>query len=144
MRRALAIALAAAVLSGCAMRVHTEDPRALVTVDGQTGRGEVRVRRAGPPHTARVTVRGPDGRRASTTVKRSFSAWTAIGALYTYGICLIVCWTYPEQLYVPLPPRATTSWDAWEGAADDPWLQPPGTMLPPQGSQPPDAEGGAR
>ncbi len=124
MGRALAIALLLA-LGGCTtLRVYTDDPRAQIFVDGRLrGRGEVMIRRTGPPHSAQVLVKAEDGRLATANMRRQFTLLTVVFGLPTYGICLAMCWEYPgASLFVPLPGRAPTSgWDA----ADSPWLRPP-------------------
>jgi hypothetical protein len=58
-----------------------------------------------------------------------------LGALLTYGTCLIFCWEYPDTVLVTLPPPgySSHSWSSWTppggqggpGVVTDPWLQPP-------------------
>jgi hypothetical protein len=121
--RALAIALAVALGACSTMRVYTDDPRARIVIDGRMrGYGEAYLRRTGPPHTARVLVTAEDGRRAAASTKRSFTVLTLALGVYTYGVCLVACWSYPYDLFVPLPaPTVSAGWDA----ADDAWLRPP-------------------
>ncbi len=134
MSRGAAIALAAALCACSTLRIHTDDPRARIAVDGRPlGRGEVRVRKTGPPHTASVLVTAEDGRRATAKVQRHFTFGALVGGLFTYGVGLFVFWSYPDELFVPLPARAAkTGWDE----AADPWLTPPSGWEEPSAPSP--------
>jgi hypothetical protein len=138
--RVLAALAAALLLGGCVTAgVHTSDPDARIWVDGRQLHKDARVWSVGPPHTARILVIAKDGRRARHAVSREFSWFTFVAGLRTLGVCFALCWTYPQEIVVPLPPpRPTVAWDAdpaddpWGTAADvSPWSAPPS---PPPGA----------
>lgn len=122
----LAVALGA---TGCAhtnftSRVTTSEPDAVVWLDGRPVRGGGRVWALGPPHDGQLLVVARDGRRTRAVVSRRFTPGSLVMGLYTMGACLVLCWAYPEEIYVALPPSPPAlGWD--EDAPDDPWLTPP-------------------
>jgi hypothetical protein len=120
-----AAALATVLATGCATsRIVTNDPAARVYVDGRLLRPGQRFVATGPPHTANVLVLAKDGRRAYTRVSREFGFGTLFRGLYTMGACWLVCWRYPHEVTVLLPPPSpVSSWDAAPLA--DPWALPP-------------------
>ncbi len=129
MRPQVAAALAAALLgpgaAGC-VHVRTNDPRAILYFDGRAiGPGEGRLVSIGLPRTARVVAIAPDGRRARALVERELSSGAIDAALHGAWPCLLLCWTYPPEVVVPLPPaRAPRGWD---DDAADPWARGPGS-----------------
>jgi hypothetical protein len=128
--RAAFAALAALAVAGCAtVRVSSTDPAASIYVDRRlAGQGHAELQRMGPPRTARIEVETADGRRATTTVSRAFVVETALLAIPTFGLCLLSCWLFEDDVVVPLPPRDASSWDAVPG--NDPWLRPPPEAAP--------------
>ena len=128
MARIVAI-LALAVASGCAVlgtKIVTDEPEALIWVDGRyAGRGEARIRQIGPPHTGRILVTVPDGRRGRAIVQREFTSRTLDSGIRSLGICLAFCWEYPREIKVDLPPPQPRSGWAIE-PEKDPWLLAPG------------------
>jgi hypothetical protein len=141
------VALAA---GGCGTTtIVAGDPGARIFADGRLlGRGQGQLTRRGPPGGTTVVVRTDDGRQEQTIIKRQFTALTLLGGLFTYGICLIACWEYPDMVAVPMasayhPYGAPPFPGAPAGYAPppvvDPWLQPPGGYAPPvsQAPQPP-------
>jgi hypothetical protein len=127
-RGALLLAAAILVAGGCAARtkIVTDDPDALVWVDGRyAGRGEGRVRKVGPPHTGRILVTAADGRRGRAIMQRAITATTVDLGLRSLGACLVFCWEYPATVFVAMPaPKPRSGW-AIEPERD-PWLLPPG------------------
>lgn len=128
------LALAAALAVGCAghaTRIVTDEREALIWVDGRyVGRGTGTIRQVGPPHTGRVLVVVPDGRRGRAIIQRAFTSDTATSAFRTLGICLALCWEYPAIIKVPLPPPRPKG--GWALEPDrDPWLLAPGTAPTP-------------
>jgi hypothetical protein len=131
----VAAALAAVLLGGCfTTRVSTSEPGATIWFDGRPVGKSGRIWSVGPPHTARVLAIAKDGRRGRTMVDRQFT-WVTFGAgLRTLGVCFVFCWTYPEDVTVPLPPALpVVGWDVdpradpWGAAADDSaWSRAPG------------------
>jgi hypothetical protein len=100
------------------------------------GKGHGEVTRRGFPGSTRVVVKTDDGRQGELVVKREFTAMTLVMGLFTYGVCLIACWEYPDTVLVPLPPdgpATATAGYAPPGAppAADPWLTPPAGWQPP-------------
>ncbi len=135
-RAPLAAGLAALLLGGCVTsRVLTDDPDAVIWFDGRPVGRSGRIWSVGPPHTARVLVVAKDGRRARATVDREFTWVTLEAGLRTLGVCLVLCWTYPQDIVVPLPPRRPdVGWDVdpgfdpWgDGADGSAWTLPPRT-----------------
>ncbi|HEX9307567.1 MAG TPA: hypothetical protein VF894_08755 [Anaeromyxobacter sp.] len=131
--RALAAIALAAVLNGCATtRVTTSEPDAVIWFDGRPVGTSGTVLAMGPPHTARVLVVARDGRRARALVTRELTRDTVEAGFHTMGFCLVFCWSYPEAVHVPLPPRERkVAWDddpaasAWAVAPVDRWALPP-------------------
>ena len=130
--RTLALAAAASLaLSGCATtRIYTDDPEARVYANGkEIGRGHGELRQWGPPHTAEVWARAPDGRRGRLHVKRHFGFGALALGVVTYGVCWFACWQYPETVYLRLdePPARTVPVASWDvvPAVEDPWMAPP-------------------
>jgi hypothetical protein len=142
---ALPLVLALACSAGCAMRgtrIRTDDPEALIWLDGQfVGRGAGEVRQLGPSHTGHILVTAPDGRRARAIVARQVTQGTVDSAVRTLGLCLVLCWEYPREIEVPLPPaRPKSGWaiepeaDRWllaPGAGPTDWDAPPRWLAPP-------------
>src|SRR5512145_3483956 len=125
----LAAILALACASGCAVRttrIVADDRDGLVWVDGRyTGRGVGVVHRVGPPHTARILVTLPDGRRGRALMQREVTPRTVRRGLRTFGICLAFCWEYPDEIQVTLPkPKPKSGWAV--DPEKDPWLLAPG------------------
>jgi hypothetical protein len=153
-------------VAGCGTtRIVTSDPTARIFVDGQLlGRGLGELTRRGAPGTTTVTAKTDDGRQEQTTIKRRFTEWTFLGGLFTYGICFVFCWEYPDTVLVSLPAPAHQGPQGGEppsggfgappqGGAVDPWLvAPPGwqprtapaTTAPPTPRPPPAAIAPAR
>lgn len=138
-RFALAVVLTAA-LGGAACgttSIVATEPTARIFVDNQMiGRGHGEITQRGTPGSATVVVKTDDGRQEQTMIRRKVTGLTLLGALLTYGTCLIFCWEYPDTVLVTLPPPgyssyASTSWGmpggqgAASGVVMDPWLQPP-------------------
>jgi hypothetical protein len=126
---ALLLALSLALAGGCAIagtRIVTDDPQALIWVDGRyAGRGAAKVRQVGPPHTGRILVTAPDGRRGRAIVQREFTSHTFDAGIRSFGVCLVFCWEYPGEVRVDLPPPKPKSGWAIE-PEKDPWLLAPG------------------
>ncbi|HET6282396.1 MAG TPA: hypothetical protein VFH73_15625 [Polyangia bacterium] len=136
---ALAVVLTAALGgAGCGTTsIVATDPGARIFVDNQMiGRGHGEITQRGTPGSATVVVKTDDGRHEQTVIRRKVTGLTLLGALLTYGTCLIFCWEYPDTVLVTLPPPghssyASTSWGmsggqgAPPGVVNDPWLQPP-------------------
>jgi hypothetical protein len=142
--RGLLLILATGVLGCGTTQIFTEEPTARIWATGQlVGRGHGEIQKTGIPETTTIRVETDDGRQETTTVKRSVTGLTVLGALFTYGTCLIFCWQYPETVWASLPagPRAPSAPD--QAGARDPWLDPdPGwaTTMPapaPNAAQPP-------
>ena len=97
--------------------IRTDDPRALIYVDGRlAGRGQAEMTRRGTPGSSTIDVVAPDGRRGHLSLSRSFTATTLVAGLLTDLIGLAVAWELPESVYVPLPPPEAgwgtmPSWD---------------------------------
>jgi hypothetical protein len=118
------LSLAGAVGCGTS-QVFTDDSSARIFANGQMiGKGHAEIQQYGTPETTTLVVRAEDGRQETTTVKRRITGVTALGALFTYGTCLIFCWSYPDTIWASLPSRATPPFGAPVGIAD-PWLVPP-------------------
>jgi hypothetical protein len=131
-----AVAIAALLGSGCVTsRVFTNEPDARVYVDGRRLAPGQRFWAIGPPHRAEVRVVAPDGREARARMRRQFGFGTALLGFYSLGTCWALCWTYPDELTVLLPPPAAPTWDAAPGA--DPWTRPPPAWSPPAAPAPP-------
>ncbi len=139
MRARLVAAALALAGGGCShTRITTSEREARIYVDGRlAGKGSAEIGQFGPPGTARVLVKMPDGRRARSEVRRRFGVGTFLLGFVSYGTCWVLCWTYPGSLDVPLPEARVSGWDP---RTDDPWLQEPGADLsraqPPAGSAP--------
>lgn len=120
--------------TGCAhsrftSRITTSEPDAVIWLDGRPLGSGGRVWALGPPHDGQVLVLARDGRRARAVVSRRFTAGSAVLGLYTMGACLVLCWAYPADLHVPLPPAPPpASWD--EDPRGDPWLVAPDGWAP--------------
>jgi len=128
-RAPLAALLAAVALAegGCAhftSRVTTSEPAATIWLDGRPLQQGSRVWALGPPHDGQLLVVARDGRRVRSTVARRISPGTVLLGFYTLGACFILCWAYPEEIHVVLPPAApAVSWD--DDVVLNPWLAPP-------------------
>src|SRR6185369_14094382 len=97
-------------------------PSARIWANGQlVGRGHAQIQRTGFPETTAIRVETEDGRKETTTVKRSVTGLTVLGALFTYGTCLIFCWQYPETVWASLPPGPRTAGPP-NAPVRDPWL----------------------
>jgi hypothetical protein len=133
--RLRAIALVAVVAlatagTGCVTsRVHVNDPDARVWVDGRRVVPGQRFWGVGPPHRAEVRVATPDGREVRARLSRQFGFGTLMLGFYSFGVCWVMCWSYPDELTVILPPRPAPTWDAVPNA--DPWSHPPPGWSPP-------------
>jgi hypothetical protein len=137
-RRLTAWALLGCVAAaGCGTtNIYTTDPGARVVADGVTlGRGQGQLTRRGFPGSTSVVVKTDDGRQAETVVRRQFTGLTLLLGFFTYGVCLLACWEYPDTVFVPLPGGAAPGYGpAPAGVAPpavDPWLQPPPGWQPP-------------
>jgi hypothetical protein len=128
-----ALVLLGALASGCGTtNIYTSDPSARVMAEGQTlGRGSGQLTRRGFPGSTQVVVKTDDGRQGEVQVRRQFTALTLVMGLFTYGICLVACWEYPDTVFVPLPGAAGGNTPAGAPAAVDPWLVPPAGWQPP-------------
>jgi len=135
---ALAVVLTAALSGGACgtTNIVATDPMARIFVDNQMiGRGHGEITQRGTPGSSTVVVKTDDGRQEQTTIRRKVTGLTLLGALLTYGTCLIFCWEYPDTVLVTLPPpgyssHASSSWgppggQGGPGVVSDPWLQPP-------------------
>jgi hypothetical protein len=122
----VALALAA---SGCAhahftSTVTTSEPGATIWLDGRTIGRSGRVWALGPPHDGQLLVVARDGRRVRSTVARRISPGTVVLGVYTLGACFVLCWAYPEEIHVVLPPAPPpVSWD--DDVRENPWLAAP-------------------
>ena len=125
---ALALLLSALGAVGCGTsQVLTDDSTARIWANGQMiGKGHGEIQQYGMPETTTILVKAEDGRQQTTTVKRKITGTTVLGALITYGTCLIFCWSYPDTIWANLPARAASPFGAsGEAGGVDPWLQPP-------------------
>jgi hypothetical protein len=125
----LTIALALSLLApfGCGTtQVMTDDPTARIWANGQMiGRGHGELQKRGSWETTSLMVRAEDGRQQVTTVKRSITGLTVVGAIFTYGLCLLFCWEYPDTVWASLPSRQGGFNYADGGGGGDPWMTPP-------------------
>lgn len=129
----LAAILSAGGLGGCGTsHVFVDDPTARIWANGKLiGRGHGELKQRGMPETTSILVRTEDGRQQVTSVKRRITFTTVVGALFTYGTCLIFCWEYPDTVLASLPPGArglpygVPSSNGAGAAMFDPWLTPP-------------------
>ena len=124
------LALCARFGAGCGTtNIYTSDPGARVMADGQTlGRGQGQLTRRGFPSSTQVVVKTDDGRQGELRIRREFTAVTFLMGLFTYGVCLLACWEYPDTVFIPLPGAPNPGYGpAPVGAppAVDPWLTPP-------------------
>lgn len=112
---------------GCGTsRVITNDSTARIFANGQLiGLGQAEITQRGTSETTSILVRAGDGREQVTVVKREVTGFTLLGALFTYGTCLIFCWEYPDTIVALLPDRAGNGSGAAGTPARDPWLDPP-------------------
>ena len=132
----VALLLACGLASSCGTTtIYTTDPGARVIAEGRTlGRGQGQLSRRGFPGSTTVVVRTDDGRQAEAVVRREFTGITLLMGLFTYGVCLVACWEYPDTVFVPLSGVAAPTYQGTP-AAVDPWLQPPpGWQAPAQQS----------
>jgi hypothetical protein len=124
--RFLLSALPALVLAiaGCGTTdIITTDPGAQIIVDGRhLGRGHGEIAQTGLPETSTVVVVSEDGRRETLVIERHFTGTTLLAGVFTYGICLIACWQYPDTVFVPLPGGAPLIYGQGAPAPYDPWL----------------------
>jgi hypothetical protein len=126
-------------IAGCGTTdIVTTDPGARIIVDGRhLGRGHAEISQTGLPESSTVMVVSEDGRREMRVIERRFTGTTLLAGLFTYGICLVACWQYPDTVFVPLPGGARTPYGQGAPVPYDPWLQPPPTSQP--SSPPPPA-----
>jgi hypothetical protein len=126
----------ALAIAGCGTTsIFTTDPTAKIVVDGQpVGRGRAEIGQTGFPVSSTVLVVTEDGRRETLVIDRHFTGTTFVLGLFTYGICLIACWQYPDTVFVPLP-VAPMGYGLAAPVPYDPWLAPPPAS--PQSSPPP-------
>jgi hypothetical protein len=125
-------------IAGCGTTsIVTTDPRARIMVDGQqVGRGRGEITQTGLPVSSTVFVVTDDGRRQSLVVDRHFTGTTFVLGLFTYGICLVACWQYPDTVFVPLPAGVPMAYGQ-SPIPYDPWLQPPPRWQPSPPPPPP-------
>jgi hypothetical protein len=134
--RAFALLVLMAVAAGCGTtKIYTNDPGARVLADGRSlGKGQGELTRRGLPGSTKVVARTDDGREGEVQLKREFTAMTLVMGLFTYGVCLIACWEYPDTVMIPVPmppgyaPPNMPGYAPPGGApppAVDPWLTPP-------------------
>ncbi len=133
----LALLVSTAASGGCGTtQIFTTDPSARVVADGRPlGRGQGQLTRRGFPGSTNVVARTDDGRQGELRIRREFTGMTMLMGLFTYGVCLVACWEYPDTVLVPVPPPAGGHGPAPAGAppaAIDPWLVPPAGWQPPQ------------
>jgi hypothetical protein len=127
---ALAIGVGAA---GCgSTQILTTQPDARIFVDGRAlGQGQASIDKRGAPGSAVVVVKTADGRQQQSIIQRSFTGTTLVAGLFTYGICLIACWEYPDTVFIALPePPRPAAPPPVATAAGDPWLIPPANWHP--------------
>lgn len=116
--------------------VLSNDRQARIFVNGEMiGRGQGTINKRGTSGDAQVVVKTPDGRSERQQISRSFTAMTFVLGLFTYGVCFIACWEYPDTVFVSLEERPQSSWEV--GGANDPWMQPPPGWTPPPASATP-------
>ena len=122
MRQRFATVLVLLLLTGCGTTtIYTTDAHSTIWVDGvQVGHGHAEVRKRGLPGTSDVQVRTEDGRSVRQSMSRSFTGWTALLGLVTYGVGLFACWEYPDAVFVDVGQPAASGY-----GAPDPWLTPP-------------------
>jgi hypothetical protein len=127
----LVVTLAALVVGCGTTQIIANDPQAIITVDGvPVGRGVGSVRQTGFPGSAQVSAKTEDGRTTHQTIRRSFGWPAGVLGLFTYGVCFLACWQYPDAVLVNLPPvrvEAAKGWEAPDASSPgaDPWLRPP-------------------
>ena len=115
--------------------VFSNDKQARIYVDGQLiGRGQGTINKRGTFGDAQIVVKAPDGRHERQQISRSFTAMTLVLGFFTYGVCLIACWEYPDAVLVSFDERPQATWDV--GGPNDPWLQPPPGWKPPATATP--------
>lgn len=141
MRFTVALALLFLVLGtvGCGTsQVLTDDSTARIWANGQMiGKGHGEIQQYGMPETTTILVKAEDGRQQTTTVKRKITGTTVLGALITYGTCLIFCWSYPDTIWAGLPSRSASPFGVPGGAGGaDPWMLPPAGWQPRPASTP--------
>jgi hypothetical protein len=119
--------LLALILAGCGTtQVISNDPQARIIVDGvPKGQGIATVTKVGFPGSSQFIAETNDGRKTRQTISRSFAWTTALFGLFTYGICLIACWEYPETVFLYLPPPPSAQGEVTSDGTADPWLLPP-------------------
>jgi hypothetical protein len=115
------------ILSGCGTThiVVTNYPSSEIFVNGvYKGRGSAEIRRTGVPKKSNIVARYQGVEIGSVSVRRKFDAVTFMAGYCTYGIGFILCWRYPETVFVPVEgsqPSNNTNlspWDAPSGTWD--------------------------
>ncbi len=128
MRSILPLTLVLSVMAsvGCGTsQVLTDEPTARIWANGRMiGKGHGEIQQYGMWETTSILVKAEDGRQQTTTVNRKITGVTVLGALITYGTCLLFCWSYPDTIWASLPARAGSPYGTPAGAGD-PWLLPP-------------------
>ncbi len=115
------------ILSGCGTThiVVMNYPSSEIFVNGvYKGHGSADIRRTGVPKKSNIVARYQGVEIGSILIRRKFDAVTFLAGYCTYGIGFILCWRYPEIVYVPTgdsPPANNTNrspWDAPSGTWD--------------------------
>jgi hypothetical protein len=123
MRTTLALALALGTAACSPTKIVSSDPMATIIADGRMSKGQLEIGRYGLPGSETVIVRNNAGHEQRAELKRRFTGLTLLTGLFTYGVCLLFCWEYPETLLVQMPTERTQS--SWDDGPGDPWLQAP-------------------
>ncbi len=126
----LALVLALAASACGTTRVVTNVPNARIYVDGvEVASNELRMR--GAPGTTTIEVVAPDGRRMLKQVRRSFTGFTFMAGLFTYGVGFFAAWELPGAVMFYFDEsQPVASWDNRPGSAagatgGDAWQTPP-------------------
>jgi len=123
---ALSVLCVVSCCVGCGTsRVVTNDPSANIWANGKLiGRGQASLEQRGMSEETLISVRTDDGRTQNILAKRSMTAFTVLAGLFSYGLCFVFCWEYPDTIFALLPP-AGAAVPAAPAAPVDPWLSPP-------------------